>query len=238
MIKALTGKLSYSGTIATIALFLALGGGAYALTLPRDSVGARQIKRDAVRASELRKDAVAGAEIRRDAVGSGELRDDAVRAGELAPGSVSRKDLGFALGEAAGSGDVQTAPRALAPGAGFAGVAQTRLVEREAAGRIALLHGALSVKNAGDDGKPTDVTVRVLADGRPEPGTFTVTIPDGFSDAVPVSIACDLLPAGEHTFTLEARADGGSGVNLGTRSLDAASFRPIWNPPTLERIAR
>ena len=48
----------------------------------------------------------------------------------------------------------------------------------------------------------------------------------------------DALAAGEHTFTLEARADGGSGVNLGTRSLDAASFRPIWNPPTFERVAR
>ena len=42
-------KLTYANVIATLALFLALGGGAYAaVTLPPNSVGAKQLKKGAV----------------------------------------------------------------------------------------------------------------------------------------------------------------------------------------------
>src|SRR2546423_5786288 len=42
-------RLSYANVIATLALFIALGGGAYAVsTLPKDSVGTKQIKDKAV----------------------------------------------------------------------------------------------------------------------------------------------------------------------------------------------
>ena len=42
-------SLSYANVIATIALFVALGGGAYAaITLPKNSVGAKQLKKNAV----------------------------------------------------------------------------------------------------------------------------------------------------------------------------------------------
>jgi hypothetical protein len=54
MINLLRRRLSCSGVLATIALFLSLGGGAYALTLPRNSVGARHIKTGAVRSSDVK----------------------------------------------------------------------------------------------------------------------------------------------------------------------------------------
>src|SRR3954462_12058914 len=42
-------SLTYANVIATVALFLALGGGAYAaLKLPKNSVGSKQIKKNAV----------------------------------------------------------------------------------------------------------------------------------------------------------------------------------------------
>jgi len=57
--------LSYANVMATAAVFIALGGSAYAVTqLPRDSVGAAQIKRGAVGASELRTGAVSSRSIR------------------------------------------------------------------------------------------------------------------------------------------------------------------------------
>jgi len=57
--------LSYANVMATAAVFIALGGSAYAVTqLPRDSVGAAQIKRSAVGASELRTGAVSSRSIR------------------------------------------------------------------------------------------------------------------------------------------------------------------------------
>jgi hypothetical protein len=46
--------LTYANVMATIAVFLALGGGAYAATqLPKNSVGAKQLKKEAVTPSKL-----------------------------------------------------------------------------------------------------------------------------------------------------------------------------------------
>lgn len=47
--------LSYANVMATIAVFIALGGGAYAaLALPKNSVGAKQIKKNAVNSSKVK----------------------------------------------------------------------------------------------------------------------------------------------------------------------------------------
>ncbi len=55
MTRRLQGKLTYANVAATLALFIALGGTSYAaLTLPRNSVGDRQIRAGAVRSSEVR----------------------------------------------------------------------------------------------------------------------------------------------------------------------------------------
>jgi len=56
MKKTLRGRLTYANVIATLALFIALGGGAYAATqLPKNSVGPRQIKKGAVTPAKLNK---------------------------------------------------------------------------------------------------------------------------------------------------------------------------------------
>ena len=47
-------RLSYSNVMATIAVFIALGGtGVAAVSLSRNSVGSKQIRRGAVKTSEL-----------------------------------------------------------------------------------------------------------------------------------------------------------------------------------------
>lgn len=52
--ERLKGRLTYANVMATIAVFVALGGSSYAaLTLPRNSVGAKQIRKGAVGTSEL-----------------------------------------------------------------------------------------------------------------------------------------------------------------------------------------
>ena len=56
--------LSYANVIASIALFIALGGSAVAAaTLTRDSVGAPQIRKDAVRSAEIREETIKLADI-------------------------------------------------------------------------------------------------------------------------------------------------------------------------------
>ena len=59
------GRLTYANVMATVAVFIALGGGAYAATtLPRNSVGSTQIKKGAVRNSDLASNAVTSRKVK------------------------------------------------------------------------------------------------------------------------------------------------------------------------------
>jgi hypothetical protein len=58
-IARLRGRLSYANATASLALFVALGGTSYAaITLPRNSVGSKQIRAKAVRSSDIRNRAI------------------------------------------------------------------------------------------------------------------------------------------------------------------------------------
>ena len=91
--RGVLARLSYAKVVATLALFVALGGTATAATLARDSVGAPQIKTDAVRSPEIQADAVRSPEIRADAVRSSEIQDDAVRSSEIQDESIKLADI-------------------------------------------------------------------------------------------------------------------------------------------------
>jgi hypothetical protein len=57
-------KPSPSMIVAVIALVVALAGGAYALSLPKNSVKAKQIAKNAVRSKELKNERAKGVDIR------------------------------------------------------------------------------------------------------------------------------------------------------------------------------
>lgn len=58
MLSGLRDRLTYSNVVATLALFVALGGSSYAaLSLPRNSVGTEQVKPGSLRLSDLQKSA-------------------------------------------------------------------------------------------------------------------------------------------------------------------------------------
>jgi hypothetical protein len=92
MLKRLP-KLTYSNVIATVALFVALGGAAIAAGLPRHSVGARQLKHGAVTTAALRRGAVTNAKLGPRSVSAGKLSANAVGAGNLANGAVTSTKL-------------------------------------------------------------------------------------------------------------------------------------------------
>jgi hypothetical protein len=55
MMHQLKGRLTYSNVMATVAVFVALGGTSYAaITLPRNSVGSNQLKRNSVTSSDVK----------------------------------------------------------------------------------------------------------------------------------------------------------------------------------------
>jgi hypothetical protein len=59
MISAIRARLSYGNVIATLALFVALGGAAYAATkAPKNSVGTKSIKNNAVKTKKIADAAV------------------------------------------------------------------------------------------------------------------------------------------------------------------------------------
>jgi hypothetical protein len=89
MIAAVRNRLTYSNVIATMALFIALGGVAVAATqLPRNSVGAKQLKRGAVTSAKLAKKSVINGKLGPSAVGPGNIGNGAVTTEKLAAGAV------------------------------------------------------------------------------------------------------------------------------------------------------
>ena len=57
-------RLTYAGVTSTLALFIALGGGAYAAaTLPANSVGSKQIKKSSVERAKIKNNAIDGSKV-------------------------------------------------------------------------------------------------------------------------------------------------------------------------------
>lgn len=92
--KSRLPKLSYSNVIATIALFIALGGAAVAAGLPRNSVGANQLKRGAVTAAKLKKAAVTSGKLSPKSVIAGKLGPNAVLPGNIGNGAITSAKIG------------------------------------------------------------------------------------------------------------------------------------------------
>jgi hypothetical protein len=102
--QGIRSHLSFANAISVIALFVALGGTTYAaVTLPRNTVGPKQIKKNAVRASEINRSAVGASELRSNAVASGDIADNGVGGPDLSDNSVGAGELSD---NSVGSGEV------------------------------------------------------------------------------------------------------------------------------------
>jgi hypothetical protein len=79
-VQALTklrSRLTYANAMSTIAVFVALGGGAYAVTVPRNSVGTKQLKANAVTAAKVKNRSLLASDF---------------KVGQLSLGSAARAD--------------------------------------------------------------------------------------------------------------------------------------------------
>lgn len=87
--KRFRPRLTYANVIASLALFVALGGSAVAAGLAKNSVGPNQLKKGAVTVSKIGKKAVNSGKIAPKAVTAGKLGPNAVLPGNLGPGIIS-----------------------------------------------------------------------------------------------------------------------------------------------------
>jgi hypothetical protein len=75
----ITRHLSYANVMATLGVFVALGGASYAaVALPANSVGTKQLKKSVVTASKLK----------RNAVSSAKVKDGSLQRGDFASGTL------------------------------------------------------------------------------------------------------------------------------------------------------
>ena len=110
MNQRLRPKLRYSNVIASIALFVALGGAAVAAAVPRNSVGTNQLKSGAVTAAKIRKGAVTAGKLAPKSVVAGKLGPNAVTPGNLGNGVVGTSKIaeGAVLAKSIKNGVVTT----------------------------------------------------------------------------------------------------------------------------------
>lgn len=89
-------RISPALVISCVALFLALGGSAFAVGVAKNSVRSAQIVDGTVRSIDLRDNAVNAPKIAPNSVGSEEIAENAVESPEVAPDSLTSQDLGAA----------------------------------------------------------------------------------------------------------------------------------------------
>lgn len=68
--KQIRQRLTYANVMATIAVFIALGGASYAaIRLPKNSVGPKQIRKNAITTAKIKDGAVTGAKVQTASLG-------------------------------------------------------------------------------------------------------------------------------------------------------------------------
>ena len=94
MLRAVKERLTYANVMATLAVFIALGGGAYAAL----QVGSKEIRNNSVRSVDVRNGTLAGRDMRRNGLGGGAVKESSL--GKV-PTAAAADRVGGRLGGAA-----------------------------------------------------------------------------------------------------------------------------------------
>lgn len=92
MFSKLRSRLTYANVVASIALFIALGGTSYGLAT--GSIGSREIKTNGVRSTDIRNNDIRGKDIRNGTIGSRDVGNGALLAEDFRAGELPRGEKG------------------------------------------------------------------------------------------------------------------------------------------------
>ena len=231
MLARVSSKLSYANVIATLALFCALGGGAYAaIKLPANSVGTRQIRNNAVTSIKV-KDA--------------SLLSRDFKAGQLPAGAQGPKGDKGDTGQTGPQGDTgQTGPKGDTGGKGDTGATgpsgTAGAVSATVAGQVTTSSTAYTALSGGPSVQVTvppsgNVLVTLTAGITPTSGNtaFMSFSVDSSSATDATALAADstfaqasatyLISAtpGSITLTAKYRVSGGASATFANRGITA-----------------
>ena len=96
MLNRLRKRLNYANIVATVALFMGLGGVGYAATASKNSVRSTSIVDRQVKNQDIALNAVTTGRIRNGAVGNADLATNAVSSTKIANGTIGVADLSAA----------------------------------------------------------------------------------------------------------------------------------------------
>jgi hypothetical protein len=169
MVRRVSSGLTYANVMATIAVFVALGGGAYAATaLPRNSVGPAQIKRNAVSSSKVKNHSLLAGDFKAGQLPAGPRGLPGVQGvqgvqgqqgerGPVGPTAVFAYDSGGLYDPPANEGTPLSTTTVNLPVAGRLVVTATQKTTLTAMG--------------GGGGGPTEDSYGIYVDGQPVPGS-------------------------------------------------------------------
>jgi hypothetical protein len=200
-------RLTYANVVATLALFLALGGASYAaITLPRNSVGGNQLRNGAVTTQKL-------------AFPLGMSADS--DAGPVSVGT--RYEV-----------NCQDCSPPAPPPPEVHSLASVTLVLPRAS--QVLLVGSVGVAASGATGGPIGVSVGTQVDGgSPLTQTTVLNESDGYSARVPLQRSVQ-APAGSSTFTLVASGEFAHAMTLNASEAQlVAIVLPTLSEPPIDQ---
>lgn len=218
--RALLTKLTYANVVATIAMFLALSGGAVlaASNLGKNVVRSNNIARNAVKTQDIARNAVKAAKLAANAVKNKNLSKNAVTAGKVKKGTLTRTQL--ATGTLAGLQvvDAQATnvpglgsppPNSFGTGVPLTGTATFTPVAGKSYELLAELRGT-PVDANGPGGESCFTGVQIFVNGEPT-----------------IFVAINANAGGEPPFAVNSVGNNSTGIGLlatGTQTITAASY--------------
>jgi hypothetical protein len=213
-------KLTYANVIATIALFLALGGGAVvaAEQLGKNAVKSKNIASNAVKTQDIARNAVKASKLAANAVKNKNLAKNAVSGGKVKKGTLTRTQLaagtlaGLQVADALGSNVPalgSTPPNIQGVGVPLTGTTAFTPVAGKSYELLAELRGT-AVDADGTGPESCFTGVQIFVNG--EPTTF---------------VGMNANASGESPFAVNSVGNASTGVGLlatGTQTITASSY--------------
>src|SRR4051812_28835717 len=202
--RRIRSGLTYANVMATVAVFVALGGGAYAaLKLPRNSVGPTQIKRNAVSSSKVKNHSLLAGDFKAGQLPAGPRGLPGTQGEQGAPGiqgiQGERGPAGPPAVFAYDSGGLYDPP------ADEGTPLSTTTVNLPVPGRLAVTATQKTTLTAmgGGGGGPTEDVYGIYVDGQPVPGSRAsigaVPLNSPQTETVTSVGTTGVLAAGQHT---------------------------------------